>query len=59
MGQTVNEEMLAALKAAERLFREAHPKFNWRASFLDAQAITLLNEVPLQVRAAIERAENQ
>lgn len=58
MEQSVNNEMLTALKAVERLFKEAHPKFNWGASFLDANAITLLNEVPLQVRKAIERAEH-
>ena len=59
MDQTVHEEMLTALRAVERLFKEAHPKFNWGASCLDANAITLLNEVPLRVRSAIERAEQQ
>jgi len=59
MDQTVHEEMLTALRAVERLFKEAHPKFNWGASFLDANAIKLLNEVPLRVRAAIERAEQK
>jgi len=57
MEPSINDEMLKALKAVDRLFKEAHPKFNWGASFLDANAITLLNEVPLQVRDAIERAE--
>ena len=57
MEQEVYDEMYIALKAAERLFKEAHPKFNWGASFLHANAISLLNEVPLQVRAAIEKAE--
>ena len=42
-----------ALQAAQRLFREALPKFNWGASFLDANAIQLLNEVPAKVDAAI------
>lgn len=51
------ENMLAALKAAERLFNEALPKFNWRDSCLDANAIQLLNEVPGQVRNAIYAAE--
>lgn len=59
MTQTVNGEMLSALKAAKRLFEEAHPKFNWGASFLDADAISLLNDVPIQVQAAIDRAEAQ
>lgn len=35
-----------ALAAANRLFEEALPKFNWGASALDANAIRLLNEVP-------------
>ena len=43
-----------ALQAAQRLFKEALPKFNWGASFLDANAIQLLNEVPAKVNAAIE-----
>ena len=42
-----------ALQAAQRLFKEALPKFNWGASFLDANAIQLLNEVPAKVDAAI------
>ena len=42
-----------ALQAAQRLFKEALPKFNWGASFLDANAIQLLNEVPVKVDAAI------
>ena len=42
-----------ALQAAQRLFKEALPKFNWGASFLDANAIRLLNEVPAKVDAAI------
>ncbi len=59
MSQELYDEMLTALKAAERLFKEAHPKFNWGASFLDADAITLLNTVPAQVRAAINNAEGK
>lgn len=42
-----------ALQAAQRLLKEALPKFNWGASFLDADAIQLLNEVPAKVDAAI------
>lgn len=42
-----------ALNRAHRLFNEALPKFNWGASALDANAITLLNEVPGEVRHAI------
>ena len=46
-----------ALQAAQRLFEEALPKFNWGASFLDANAIQLLNEVPAKVNAAIKAAK--
>ena len=46
-----------ALEAAQRLFKEALPKFNWGASFLDANAIQLLNEVPAKVNAAIKAAK--
>ena len=46
-----------ALQAAQRLFEEALPKFNWGASFLDANAIQVLNEVPAKVNAAIRAAK--
>jgi hypothetical protein len=46
-------QMAEALRACERLFDEALPKFNWGASALDANAITLLNVVPAKVRAAL------
>lgn len=59
MSQTVEGEMLEALKAARKLFDEALPKFNWGASFLDANAISLLNSVPAKVQAAITRAEQK
>lgn len=48
-----------ALRAAQRLFKEALPKFNWGASFLDANAIQLLNEVPAKVNAAIRAAKGE
>ena len=47
----------AALARAARLFEEALPKFNWGASALDANAIQLLNEVPGEVRAALDANE--
>lgn len=53
---TEHEQMLAALQAAKKLFDEALPKFNWGASALDANAVTLLNTVPSRVAAAITRA---
>lgn len=43
----------AAAERAMRLFDEALPKFNWGTSFLDANAIRLLNEVPAEVAAAL------
>ena len=48
-----SEELLDALKRAQRLFEEALPKFDWGKSALDANAIRLLNEVPGEIRAAI------
>lgn len=42
----------------QRLFNEALPKFNWGASFLDANAINLLNEVPAEVSRFL-RKENE
>lgn len=46
--------VLSALQNSERLFKEALPKFNWGASFLDANAIQLLNIVPGQVGGAMK-----
>ena len=51
------EDLLAALERSLRLFNEALPKFNWDASALDANAITLLNQVPGEVSAAIAKAK--
>lgn len=42
-----------ALKLALRLCEEALPKFNWGASFLDANAIQLLNTVPAAIKEAL------
>ena len=52
-----NQELLAALKLAEKLCKEALPKFNWGASALDANAISILNNVPAAISAAIKNAE--
>lgn len=41
------------LLRVKRLFDEALPKFNWGDSFLDADAIKLLNEVPQEVNRAL------
>lgn len=53
----INEQMLGALIAAKKMCDEALPKFNWGASFLDANAINLLNSTPGQISAAIAAAE--
>ncbi len=49
-----NAELERALQQAQRLFAEALPKFNWGASCLDANAISLLNEVPGIVAKALK-----
>lgn len=51
--------MLAALVAVKQLVNEALPKFNWSASALDANAIRLLNDVPLIVQRAIHAATEE
>ena len=51
-----SEELLDALKRAQRLFEEALPKFDWGKSALDANAIRLLNEVPGEIRTVIASA---
>ena len=50
-------DMLVALRLAHRMNTEALPKFNWGASFLDANAISLLNETPSAVRKVLLRHE--
>jgi hypothetical protein len=50
-------DLIAALEAAQRLFKEALPKFNWGTSCLDANAIRLLNEVPSQVDAVLKQVD--
>lgn len=47
------ERLRAALLLAQRLCNEALPKFNWGASSLDANAIKLLNDVPLAITRAL------
>lgn len=53
------QEMKAALARAERLFKEALPKFDWGKSALDDNAIALLNEVPGEVVKALAKAEGK
>lgn len=49
---------IEALRRCKRLFDEALPKFNYGASFLDANAIALLNEVPSEVNAVLSSESN-
>jgi len=51
------DKLVETLKQVERMNREALPKFNWGASFLDANAIQLLNEVPLMVSKTLSEVE--
>jgi len=48
--------VVEALKVSKRLIDEALPKFDWGNSALDADAIRLLNEVPVIVDAALSLA---
>ena len=55
--QEAMRERIKLLKTLERcrdLHEIALPKFNWGASFLDAEAIALLNEVPAEVKEALK-----
>lgn len=48
--------LVQALKRSQELFEKALPKFNWGSSFLNAEAIRLLNEVPIEVANALAAA---
>ena len=52
----VHRQVVEALKVSKRLIDEALPKFDWGNSALDADAIRLLNEVPVIVDAALSLA---
>jgi hypothetical protein len=52
-------ELIEALKLAQRMNREALPKFNWSASALDANAIDLLNRTPGAIDAALARVQGE
>lgn len=49
-----DDEVVQALQAAHDCFTQALPKFNWGASFLDAEAIQHLNTAPIKVKQALE-----
>lgn len=52
--EPISRDMLIdALFACKQLFDEALPQFNWGSSALDANAIKLLNDVPLQVNRIV------
>lgn len=55
----LNAELISALELANRMNQEALPKFNWGASFLDANAIQLLNDAPLAVSRALDKAKGR
>jgi hypothetical protein len=59
--QTRNDELLVALKAAQMLFAKdpALDRFDWGKSFLRAQDIRELNELPFTINRAIAKAEEQ
>lgn len=46
---------IGALEQCKRMIDEALPKFDWGASFLDADAIRLLNEAPIAVNIALKK----
>lgn len=48
-----DREVKLALIKADRLCKEALPKFNWGASALDANAIEILNETPALIADAL------
>ena len=48
-----------ALKLAQRLCEEALPKFDWGASALDANALTLLNTLPSAIKKALAQPEQE
>lgn len=50
--------LIGALQRADKLCTEALPRFNWGASALDANAITLLNEVPGEIQAALKLVQS-
>jgi hypothetical protein len=48
------ERLRGTLGRVEDLIDIALPRFNWGASALDAEAIALLNEVPLEVKRVLK-----
>ena len=48
------EHLISALELAKAMCDKALPKFNWGASFLDGEAIHLLNIVPARIQAALK-----
>lgn len=47
--------LMNALLLADRMCKEALPKFNWGDSALDANAIDLLNRAPTAIARALDR----
>lgn len=53
------DALLEALEAADILCKQALPEFDWGNSALSAESITLLNEVPGKISAAIAQATKE
>ncbi len=53
----LERDLLEALELTQRMIGEALPKFDWGKSFLDANALDLLNRTPIRVHNAIARAK--
>lgn len=51
-----HDALVEALNRSQELFEKALPKFNWGSSILTAEAIRLLNEVPIEVANALAAA---
>lgn len=52
------ESTRAVLLRCRELFEKALPKFNWAASALPAEAIKLLNDVPLEVQRELAKPQS-
>ena len=55
--EVINKQLLDTCRMAQRLYKEALPKFDWGASALDSNAIRILNETDIAVGNAIVAAE--
>lgn len=56
--ELLDDDVIETLRDCQKLFKETLPKFNWANSFLDANAIRLLNEVPIKVDKLLQDIDN-